>query len=1095
MRGIRFALVFTLLGAVGCSPLLVVVPGTVEIPDPALGVRSDGTLTLQNVGRNRARGLDFQVDAPFGVLADERELAAGASLDLVVSISTDEPGVHEGTLEIDAQGLGMDPIVVPLRATVQAPVLELSDDQPVCGAAGEPGLLRVGLMNAGEGPLVIQRVSLNDDADGAFWGLEDPTPLTVAPQAMSWLDLSCDAEGVRQGLLTLETNDPDAALVELPLYPRALWIQVFTPLDGTVWTTEDAHTAQATVEHVGDPASIYATWSSSIDGVFMAGEVASGEGFDLGELTLSPGSHSLELYASASDGAVASDQRTIHVSTPPTVEITRPEPGTLVQEGDNWTFSGEVADADEAPDGLTVRWISDVDGELAGGSVDAHGHVSSDVLCLTAGFHNITLEVQDSLGIEASARSDFTVNQAPVVTITQPIEGEVQQEQLVLAASLSDLEDRVGDLTCTWYSSEDQLLGSASGNSGTGTCSLEIDGATLGNHEITLVVEDTMGGRTEISVGMMLDGPPDLELSSPVPDAWRPEGGTLLLAGSTSDVADATTDLVVSYASDLDGTLGTLAPDADGSFAVELALASTGIHLLTITSEDTVGSTTTQELTVEILDCEVTKDLDGDGFSQADGDCDEGNANVFPGAVSELGSPRGGCWGWDVVTILGGSDDDDLGYEVAAGDLDGDGLDDLIMSAPGHDGAASNIGAVYLLSGAQVNGAAQIVTSDLIAMVGVASSDNLGLDVAILPDFDGDGIQEVVASDDCGSGDVYLFVGRTAWTAMDTSSADLTLTAGTDIYDLGQDLGGGDFDGDGLGDLLVSADLSDVNGNESGAVFLFSGVTLAAGCTITDDADLALYGSRAGDQFGSGAALAGDVDGDGLDDLLVSSPYADPVYSNAGLVELYTGLGGAMASGTAPEAAVVYRGEASNSYLGREDMVGAAGDMDGDGLGDFLMVAVGYDSVRQTDAGKAYLWRGSPELSGTIEVSHARTAFIGNSNDGFLSDGISPAGDLDGDGLGDFILAAYKDDTPASNAGRVGVFHGGSSSKWSSDTPFDHADRLLDGVNSSDYAGRSVEGDFDMDGDGAPELAVSASGYGSGGVVYLHLNKGQTCGE
>jgi hypothetical protein len=1092
----ELTMVLALLSAGGCSPQLMVVPGSVEIEDPALGVRSDATLTLQNVGRRKARGLEFVVEAPFDALAEERELAAGASMDLVVSISTDEPGVHEGTLEIDALGLGMEPVLVPLRAHLLAPMLELGDDQPVCGATGEQGLLRVGLMNAGEGPLVIQRVSLSDDADGAFWGLEDPTPLTLAPQAMSWIDLSCDAGGVRPGLLSLETNDPESALVELPIYPRALWIQVHTPPDGTVWSTEEPHTAMATIEHVGDPASIYATWSSSIEGIFMAGEVTDGEAFELGDLVLGAGSHSLRLYASATDGAVARDERTLFVSTPPTAEITRPEPGTLVQEGENWTFSGVVADADEAPDGLTVRWLSDLDGELCEGIVDPHGHVGSDVLNLSAGTHAITLVVVDSLGIEGSARSDFTVNQAPVVTITSPAEGEVQQERLVLAASLSDLEDPAADLSCTWRSSQDELLGTAQGNDGTGACRLEVDGATLGGHEIAVVVEDTMGGSARATVAMMLDGPPELVISMPVPDAWRPQGGTLMLAGSTSDVADAATDLIVSYSSDQDGALGTLVPDSDGAFEADLTLAATGIHLLTVTAEDTVGSTTSQEVTVEILDCGVTTDLDGDGYSQADGDCDEANPDVYPGAIGDLGNPRGGCWGWDVVTVLGGSDDDDLGYEIAIGDLDGDGLGDLVMGAPGHDSSVgSNIGALYLLPGAEIRGAGQLYTESLVSVEGLASTNELGLDIAVLPDIDGDGTQELVASEDATTGTVFLFLGRAAWSSMDASSADVTLTAGADVYGFGQDLDGGDFDGDGIGDLVVGADEDDTNGNQAGAVYLFSGTALAAGCTSTLDADLTVYGVMDGDKLGSGVAQVGDVDGDGLDDLLASSPYADPVYSDAGLVLLYTGLGGAMASGAAPDAAAIFRGEASNSYLGREDMVGAAGDVDGDGHGDFLMVAVGYDSVDQSDAGKAYLWLGSPELLGTFEVSRAQRAFIGNSNDGFLGDSISPAGDQDGDGLGDFILGAYKDDSPASNAGRTAILHSSSIEKWGSDTPFDHADRLLDGLNSSDYAGRSVAGGVDVDGDGSSDLAVGAYGYGSGGAVYLHLNVDQTCGE
>ena len=1077
----------------GCSPDLMVIPAALHLEDPALGVSTTGQFTLQNVGSRKAKGISFEVDAPFSAYASQEDLPAGGTMDVTVSITPEEVGSYGDTLRILTAAFAGGPATVALDAVVLAPILVLADEHPVCGDAAGPGRLRVDILNAGEGPLVITAATITDDCAGDFWDLDDVAPLTIAPQARSWLDMSCDPEASSQGTLLLGSNDPSQPSIDIPLHATALTVQVHSPADQVVWSTEDPQVFTATVEHVDDTQQVQVTWSSDLDSLFMVTQATAGEPFELSDATLSPGTHALQLHAISSDGATATDTRTLHISNPPTAEITRPTLGTLTQEDMNWTFTGTVTDLDQCPETLTARWYSDLAGELPSSPVDEEGSSYTSVLTLEPGLHEITLEVEDEYGLVASTTTDFTVNAAPNVAISTPAEGEVQQDELLLVATVTDQEDSPSQLSCKWSSEGDGDLGTVNGDTSTESCSLTTD-ATQGDQAITLVVQDTMGGSTTVTVNTFLDGPPELTLISPTYDSWRPEGGELVISGTASDITDASSDLQISWESDLDGALDVATPDSSGAWAGWLTGLTPGLHTITVLAEDTLGSVSTTTTLVEFMDCADTNDLDGDGFSPATGDCDEADPAAYPGAKAGLGDPRGGCWGFDVATIDGTSEVDGLGLEINAGDIDGDGLDDLILGAYSRDNSAGNsVGAIFVAPSTQLVVGGAMTTDNLFAVEGTASTSYLGYDLAVLPDIDGSGSDEFVAAENSSGSSVYLFYGRPTWTGLDAASADLQISPGANVALLGSDMDAADFDGDGLGDLVVGASDSSVIASGGGAFFVFMADSLLAGVSLTDDADFAAFGTDSNVDFGSGVAAAGDVDGDGKPDLLVSSPNANLRGSSSGTVDLFTGVGCAAATGSTILPTAGFVGESSSNYLGREDMVGGVGDVNADLYEDFVLIATGFDSSSQSDAGKAYLWLGSYDLSGVYDVEEPNTGFIGNSNDGFLGDAISAAGDLDGDGFFDFLLGAYKDDSPASNAGRVGVMLGGSMDGWNRVTPFDQADYLLDGNASSDYAGRSVIGDLDLDGTGPPDFAIGAYGAGSDGQVYVYKNHGQTC--
>ncbi len=168
----------------------------------------------------------------------------------------------------------------------------------------------------------------------------------------------------------------------------------------------------------------------------------------------------------------------------------------------------------------------------------------------------------------------------------------------------------------------------------------------------------------------------------------------------------------------------------------------------------------------------------------------------------------------------------------------------------------------------------------------------------------------------------------------------------------------GDVDGDGLDDLLVGADGNREGGSAAGKAYLFLGSTLAARTASTiqlTNADFAFIGENADDRTGASVSPAGDVDGDGLDDLFVGAPGNDDGGAWAG--KAYLLLGSTLAASTSStidlsQADFAFIGESSEDNAGTS--VAGGGDVNGDGRDDLLVGAPDNDDGG-TDAGKAYL--------------------------------------------------------------------------------------------------------------------------------------------
>ncbi len=360
-------------------------------------------------------------------------------------------------------------------------------------------------------------------------------------------------------------------------------------------------------------------------------------------------------------------------------------------------------------------------------------------------------------------------------------------------------------------------------------------------------------------------------------------------------------------------------------------------------------------------------DLDGDGF-----------ADPFAGAPQLNSSPPAGyarafsgATGAILLTLVAPPA---MGDAVAGiGDLDGDGLPDLLLGSPTFT-PPPGMGPALAGQARVVSGATQALIR---AMNGVNAGESLGLSVAEAGDVDGDGQPDVIAG--ASANLARVFSGATG--------ALLRTWSGTGPLDnFGCAVAGvGDLDGDGSADLMVGARQTFVLG-APGYARVFSGAT---GSTL-----FTLAGTAYPELFGAAVAGVGDVDGDGVPDLLVGSPAAavGGVF-NSGQARVFSGA----------TFGVLFdlSGSASLDRFGTS--VAGAGDVNGDGVPDFavgapqngsLGSAIGYVRVF-SGAG------GTPIC--TIPGAAAGEQFA-------LS--IAGAGDVNGDGFPDLVGGA-----PLSNAG------------------------------------------------------------------------------
>src|SRR5262245_9780663 len=477
--------------------------------------------------------------------------------------------------------------------------------------------------------------------------------------------------------------------------------------------------------------------------------------------------------------------------------------------------------------------------------------------------------------------------------------------------------------------------------------------------------------------------------------------------------------------------------------------------------------------------------------------------------------------------VIHGEDANDRsGWSVSsAGDINGDGFDDLLIGAYYGDGPGNtraSAGDSYVVFGkaagfAEIELAAVAAGNGGFVIHGQDAGDEAGRSVSSAGDINGDGFDDLIigapGGDGLGNtrnlaGDSYVVFGKASGFAAEIDLAAVAGNGGFVIH--GQDAAdesgwsvssAGDINGDGFDDLIIGALFANGPGNtrdRAGDSYVMFGkasgfaaeidlATVAAG-----NGGLVIHGQDAIDFSGGSVSSAGDINGDGFDDLIIGASSADgPGNTRSSAGDSYVVFGKASGFAEIDLAAVaagiggfVIHGEDASDYSGHS--VSGAGDINGDGFDDLVIGALLADGAgnARMSAGDSYVVFG--KASGF--PAEINLAALGAGNAGFVIHGedvgdlsgssVSSAGDVNGDGFDDLIIGAQFGSGPRTQAGDSYVVFG-KASGFAAEIDLaavaaGNGGFVIHGQDEGDISGYSLSAAGDVNGDGFDDLIIGA---------------------
>ncbi len=331
-------------------------------------------------------------------------------------------------------------------------------------------------------------------------------------------------------------------------------------------------------------------------------------------------------------------------------------------------------------------------------------------------------------------------------------------------------------------------------------------------------------------------------------------------------------------------------------------------------------------------------------------------------------------------------------YVSPAGDVNGDGYADILMSVFTSEFGVSKDGKVYLSYGTG-SGVTQTPV-----WTGICTQDaaNYGEAVANAGDVNADGFADIIvgasrfSNGEENEGAAFVYYGspdglkkEASWTAEGNQA---NAFFGSSVSSAG------DVNRDGYADVVIGAHFYDNGETNEGRIFVYLGSPNG----LAKEPIWTAESNQVGANFGKSVACAGDVNKDGYSDILVGAPNFDNGQVNEGRAFLYLGTNMGMTQSAA------WTGESNQADANFGLSVASAGDVNGDGFSDIVVGASRYDEG-MSNVGKIYVYMGA---SNGISL-YPDWTYTGNIMDGNLGISVATAGDINGDGFSEIIIGSF----------------------------------------------------------------------------------------
>lgn len=411
----------------------------------------------------------------------------------------------------------------------------------------------------------------------------------------------------------------------------------------------------------------------------------------------------------------------------------------------------------------------------------------------------------------------------------------------------------------------------------------------------------------------------------------------------------------------------------------------------------------------------------------------------------------------------------EFAYAVnGAGDINGDGYDDIIVGSPKNVTVQYPGGSAFVYHGAPSG----LPLGPQWTTGGAIQGSRFGAAVSSAGDVNGDGYDDILIGayeytipdvpNVSHQGRVYLFYGSASGLGAET--ADWTYDGDRSDENLGHAVAtAGDVNGDGFDDIIVGARRYEQNDKKVGAVLVFYGSS--NGITQTAP-DWMVIGDDAGADFGAAVNTAGDINGDGYDDIIVGAPNYDDGQEIGGAAFVF--LGSATGLNQTGQFDWHISGGVTGASLGTG--VDTAGDINNDGFADVIIGAPRYPGTQEND-GAVFVFHGSNSGLGTEADWSAVSDQLGT----LFGYAVAGAGDINQDGYDDVIVGAYRyndnpDDGQSSIEGAAFVY-------WGAPVRLQSASWRAVGEKADTEFGFSVAAAGDVNGGGNQDVIIGAPRY------------------